>query len=450
MKIKYILGIVLMEMQMHQAAAFQFVDVVRSGNATQVRKSLEKLSQAADYLNDDSMLRYAIGKVQVGQFPKSQRDMVYYRLGQFWMQKKNFSSAADYFGRVSTASPFFASAKYDQGLSFSELNQTDKAIGAFNELIFARRQKSVTDRARVAAVIGKARAYYQQKDWDRAIEAYREVPRDTELWHDALFESSWAMLRAARFRSALSNFQSLHSDYYNDFYMPESLLLRGMVYLYICQYDEMEKVISLFKGVYAPIYNRLVRYLKSHSDPVVYFRELAAMSNEYDLLANNNEARKKYGIPFLVARKVLREGDFRRIYRYYQKLALELKRMESMPDSWRKSSLATVAVKIVKTRMANSEKAMGRITRTHMRWVVADLRDLNEQNEFLTFEMLNGKKETIKKNIAGKGIVNKKSIDSDADREFYVQNGYEYWPFQGEYWLDEIGNYHYLGVQSCE
>lgn len=451
MKIKYLLGLVLMDLKLYQAAAYQFVDVARNGEKDLVKKSLTKLSVAADYLGDDSMLRYAIGKIEVGEFPQAHQDMLYYRLGQFWMDKKQFKQAAQSYANVQASSPFYTMAKYEEGLSYAELNETDRAIGAFEELINAREDKKVTDSARVAALAGKARVYYQQKDWERSIAAYREVPRDTDLWHDALFESSWAMLRAARFRSALSNFQSLHSDYYSDFYLPESLLLRATVYLYICKYDEMEKVVSLFKKVYAPIYNQLVRYLKSHSDPQAYFREIMAIHDDYDNLANNNDARKKLGIPFLVARRVLRENDFRRMFNYYQRLTAERKRIDTLPVAWRKSALGTMTQKALAKRMANTERTLGRMTRAHMRWVVADLRDLNEQNEFLTFEMLNGKKESIKKTMAGKGVVKEKeSIDESADRDFYVQNGYEYWPFRGEYWLDEIGNYHYLGVQSCE
>jgi len=61
--------------------------------------------------------------------------------------------------------------------------------------------------------------------------------------------------------------------------------------------------------------------------------------------------------------------------------------------------------------------------------------------------MINGRKEQLKKKIAGKAT---EEVDEKVDRTFYVQNGFEYWPFEGEYWLDEIGNYHYLGKQSCE
>jgi hypothetical protein len=78
-----------------------------------------------------------------------------------------------------------------------------------------------------------------------------------------------------------------------------------------------------------------------------------------------------------------------------------------------------------------------------------DLTDMFEQYNFARYEMLNGKKEQLKKKIQGKGIITA-HVDDSKNRSFYIQNGYEYWPFRGEYWLDEIGDYHYLGTQGCE
>ncbi len=91
----------------------------------------------------------------------------------------------------------------------------------------------------------------------------------------------------------------------------------------------------------------------------------------------------------------------------------------------------------------------GKQFRRHLILVQNDLRDLFEQSNFLRFEMISGKKEVVKKEIAGKGL-DREKVDEDSSRDYYVQNSYEYWPFTGEYWLDEIGNYHYVGVQACE
>ena len=54
----------------------------------------------------------------------------------------------------------------------------------------------------------------------------------------------------------------------------------------------------------------------------------------------------------------------------------------------------------------------------------------------------------LKKKITSKHLGSVQIIEGTS-RDFFVQNGFEFYPFQGEYWLDELGNYHYVGTQSC-
>jgi hypothetical protein len=114
----------------------------------------------------------------------------------------------------------------------------------------------------------------------------------------------------------------------------------------------------------------------------------------------------------------------------------------------RKTYLGNYAVKVLQNRIHNTKMAAGEMIKVHLSSMRNELRNLSEQVGFLHYEMINGKKEVIKKRLAGKNI--EPATDDSTDRTFYVKNGYEYWPFDGEYWLDEIGNYHYLGKQSCE
>jgi tetratricopeptide (TPR) repeat protein len=249
-RIKYVLGLMLFEMKLYQVAAFQFVDVIRDGRSTYVKPALQKLSIVADALSDDTLLNYAIGKLNIDDFPSENQDMLRYRIGEFLMRKDKFLEAAASLQRVSSSSPNFPKAKYLEALAYSKSNRLPEALRAFTALAENRKESGITDIDRVAAVMGMARVAYQMQKWDLAIDLYRQIPRDTQLWHEALFESSWAHMRAAHFRSVLSLLHSLHSPYYDDFYLPESILLRGLVYLYICKYDEMEKTLEHFEKIY--------------------------------------------------------------------------------------------------------------------------------------------------------------------------------------------------------
>ncbi|MCB0356319.1 MAG: tetratricopeptide repeat protein, partial [Bdellovibrionales bacterium] len=437
----------LFQMKFNQLSAFQFISVIKSTDSKYLKQSLEKLSLAADMLGDDTLLNYAISRVEVEKFPRTMRDMLYYRIGEFQLRAKAYQKANLSFSRVRRSSNFFEKAKYLEAMSYAEMGKVKKSIETFNDLYDSQVNKSVTDPARVSALVGTARAYYQGKNWDKSIELYRQVPRDTEIWHDTLFESSWAMLRSGRFRSALSNFQTIHSSFYENFYLPEALLLRSIVYLYICKYEEMEKVLNIFNIIYKPVYIDVKKYLKNVKLSAEIYDDVDQMMNEFKDKGEEMD-KSKFRLPFIVGRQISKEGDFQRSRLYIHRVEDELKKLYQMPSDWKNSALGRYAERVLKTRLDKARKKAGRQLRRHLVNIRFELFDLFEQEGFIRFEMLNGKKEMMKKRVAGKELP--KTIDEETERDFFIQNGYQYWPFEGEYWLDELGNYHYLGTQSCE
>ena len=103
-KVTYLLGLSLFKMKMYQTSAFQFIRVVNAGNRKYVNKALEKLSIAADYLGDEAMLNYAIGKINIKRFPKAHRDMLYNRIGEFQVRSKQYRQAIKTLSRVKPSS----------------------------------------------------------------------------------------------------------------------------------------------------------------------------------------------------------------------------------------------------------------------------------------------------------------------------------------------------------
>lgn len=452
-QIEYILGWVLYEMKMYQTAAFVFYDVVRiEGKNTKsrfLRQSLQKLSLAGDALDSDLLLKFAVSQISESDFPESERDVLYYRLGEVRLQEKKFHEAIQLFSRVQPTSRLYSKARYNLGLAHSEAGELDAAIASYDDLTSTSKANLVTDKNRVNSLLAKARAMYQKKDWSSAAEMYREIPRDTEAWHESLFELSWTLLRMAKFRTALSNFHSLHSPYYDDFYQPESLLLRGIVYLYICRYDEMDKTLDLFEKIYKPVQTDIRNALEGDRNPMFYYREITRVADNFDAMKAKNNTRQGLKLPFIAARQILKEGDVRKAQNYVRKLNEERKRISQQKSNWQNSPVGLYAKRLVEKRVDASKAFIGKLARRHLILMQVDLRDLFEQVGFLRFEGTSGKKEVVKKEIQGKSIT-KTRVDEDSTRDYFIQNGYEYWPFKGEYWLNEIGNYHYVGVQACE
>ena len=450
-QLNYILGQMMSEMGMDQISAmFYFKVITKEGKANAnsrfVRQSLERLAIAADKLESDVLLKYTVNKVSEEEFPSTSRDMLYYRQGEVKLDEKQPQEAAKLFSKIRQGSIYYHRAQYRLGLSLAMSGDLERAQSVFERLAAQSVEGGITDRNRVNSLLGKARVLYQAKNWEGSMAAYREIPRDTEQWHEALFESSWAMLQAGQFRSALSNFHSLHSAYYDDFFQPESLYLRGLVYLYICRYDELATTLEIFDRIYKPVF----RIMKNFSNAPVesFYRELAKVQNNFDILKGNKVVRKNLALPFFVTRSILKEGDVKRGMHYVHRLEEEKRRIETQPAVWRASGIGRAARAAIDKRIEATRQDIGRMAKNHMNKMVADLDDINQQVGFLQIEMISGKKEVVKKELVGKGY--EQRVDDDTDRSYFVQNGYDYWPFQGEYWLDEIGNYQYVGVRACD
>lgn len=442
-QIQYVLGLSLVGLNLNQLAAFQFTNVVRSKNPVYTSKALEQLSIAADKIGDESLLKYAISKVDINAFPKDNQDMLNYRLGEFYMsQEGGVDRALFHFGKIAPISSYYERSQY---LAATALASTGKALQAaevFRRQFLRRKDENATDDIRVAALMGSARSLYQAEKFDKAQVAYRLVPRDHKLWHDSIFESSWNFLRTGKFRSAVSQFQTIHSDFYEQFYQPESLLLRGIVYLYVCQYQEMEKTLSVFDKTYGPISKQIAQFLNAEMPSSAYYDALRAQPKK---------GNAKYGLPEKVRYHLTQEGDVSRMMMYIQKLFGERKRLEELRKVWGSRPIGAFNQKIIEKRIQNTYKSLGEAVRAHLIAMRTELKSLNEQSEFLKFEMFNAQKNTLKAELASELVEKEKAQSEKAERQrsYYIKNGFEYWPFEGEFWLDELGNYHYLGSARC-
>ncbi len=444
-QIKYTLGIAFLEMRLYHLASLQFVYVIRHAKRGSYRdKSLEKLSLILDHFKDDPLFCPLSSHVRESGFPFTVKDRLNFYFGKCAMAQKRFRKARAHFARVSPRSSFHDQALYYRGLSYAEQNYVKQSVDIFRDL--ASRRKGITDTNRVAGLMGLARVLYQGGRFQDSIKVYRSIPRDTVYFHDALMENSWNYLRSGKFRSALSNFQTLHSVFYKDRYQPESLILRAYVYLYICKYYEMEKVLNFFNAVYLPLLKDVNKTLKWGASYKYYVRAVlsARRNRERGLEFSDGSA-----LPAVVMNRVAKSAGFRYLMHYLDKLRKEKTVLDSLPSDWRRDRVGRNASYILSRRIASAQKAAGQEIRGILLEIQKELKRLSTSEQYLRYDMLKGKREYLKKKISRRHL-DKLRIDERISRNYYIQNGYEYWPFAGEAWLDELGNYHYLGKQNCE
>lgn len=440
-QIKYTLSLAFIEMKLYHLASIQLIYVIKYGKRADRRKGLEKMSAIMDHLGDDDLLYYIVTEIKESEFPISHKDKLQFYSGVSHFNKKNYRKARYHFSKVKSNTPFYSRALYYRALSYAEQNKVSRSVKMFKNLIALH--PDVTDENRSAGLIGLARVLYQASKFDQSISVYRSIPRDSKYFHDALLENGWNFLRSGKFRSALSNFQTLHSSFYQGFYQPESLIVRSYIYLYICKYYEMEKVLNLFNALHIPILKEINKSLRWKNLYKSYYTTIA---NAQALQAKGESDTTLSPIIF---NRVIKHPQFKAYSKYIQNIEDERIIIDNLPSSWKRDRVGRNARYILNSRINTTQKLAGKVVRSVLLDMKKDLKKLSTSEQYLRYDMLRGKRESIKKRIARKYGEVENQIDHKVSRSYYIQNGYEYWPFDGEYWLDEIGNYHYLGKHEC-
>lgn len=446
-KALYSLSKALSKIGFNQSAVYFLTAIARYNSSSKyMDAALEALYEIGFQIGDESALKYSLSKINISKFPAGKKDMLYYRLGEVYLEKGDFKNAMAAYAKVTSDSKLFAKARYNMGLASAETQNPKASVKYFTQAVNARRKNGVTDTQRVGALIGRARAFYQMEKWDDSIKAYKMIPRDSVFWHDALFESTWSFLRSGRFRSAMSNFQSLHSKFYESYYLPESLVLRAIVYLYICKYDEVDKVLKAYDQSYGKVQRRLNSYLKERRAPREDLLQMNAMLAD---VGKGVQIRESYsGIPGLALRHISRSANFKKTYKYLKLLYDERELNSQQNGFWKSSALGKQIAKNLTQRISVTEKYIAGQIRSSLVKINEELLEFGDQKEFIKVEVTTAKTEGALKKMRGTDDPSE-TITAKNSRDFYISNGYEYWPFQGEYWLDEIGNYQYVGASQC-
>ena len=446
-RIYYILGLTLFKMNLFQISAFQFSEVIRRKDPKYLQPSVEKLILLTnEILSSSAVLNYALGNIDLASFPKAHRDRLHLRIGEVQVNNKQFSEAIRTLRNINSNSKVYPHAKYLEGLSYAELNRPRRALRSFSRIVDSRANHPVNDRIKAMGLMGMARSAYQLKDWNRAIDLYRRIPRDTQEWFDSLFELTWAQMRAAQFRFVLGNFHSLHSPYYETNYQPESFILRSIVYLYICQYKEMERTLNFFQKVYFPVRDKIRTYMRANNNSRDIYSDFEKMYQNGDYLYQEPENTK---VPYIAVKHIFTEEDVSSGMSYITQVQKELQAVNSMSDAWQNSKMGRYAKRLLTRRLQNTKKVVGEQIAIHLRRIRADLAKFIRQHGLARYEMLNAQKDVLKRRIVERDTKMQSLSQAERNRNFYVQGGFEYWPFQGEYWLDEVGNYYYLGTNTC-
>lgn len=368
--------------------------------------------------------------------PREVLARVNYLVGTVSQRRQRFEEARTLLEAVPKESRVYAKARYLLGVVLAdprypgrpaEADALDEAAKQAFEEVLSRKEGLELQQTRQLALLALGRLHYGRGEYDAASAAYEAVPRYSRYWDQALFENGFARFQNEDFGGALGSLQALHAPQFSGAFQPESWILKATVYYYSCLYDEVKTTLAAFDELYGPMAARLEPFAREDLERVAAFNLVAAENRRlprpvYLWLRNNERIRE-----------VMRMLD-----------AVDAEKRE-VTARWRGTPLAPRTLEQLEEVRDTLMQVGGTLAKSRIQEASDNLRTFSDQAEIIRVQTALDEKELLQAGVDQKAVLAKQSLY----RPKMPGPAWNYWKFQGEFWIDEIGYYQYTLKRGC-
>ena len=351
----------------------------------------------------------------------------------------NFKDAVALFGAVPSNSSFFARAKFMEGITHVRQYKAKPAAGAFKVLLRTAEESPKTNeihRFRELAILSLARVFYSTGQYDLSIKYYDKIPQKSYNWLPSLFEAAWGHFQRKNFSKALGNVHTLNAPYFENYFFPESLILKAVVYWKHCQWQKSQEAINEFKAKYPALQKQLDSIVNQYKDPSEFY--------EYAIKIQKKTAGLGASVGRL-ARTALGDRTLDKTFKYVEELDRELKQVQGADPAWKATAIAGVVLQDLSLQKSLAQREAGDLAQRRLRRLSKEIKALRKQSIKVEYEIINGQKNELEATVKGELETNTRVRAKDITPD----DEHDFWPFNGEYWRDELGYYRYKIASRC-
>ncbi len=346
--------------------------------------------------------------------------------------------------QISDSSKWYPKGKYLDGIiSFKEENYQD-AVDSFKKVVrilHPKKGKFRDDRLREMAFFQLARTHFGHKQFNYALFYYDHIKRDSINWLESLFESSWAWFRLGKYQKALGNLITLDSPFFRDEYFPEGLVLKAVTYYENCRYPESNQIVSEFRARYEPLFHELEKLTKKGLAPEKYYKKLLAIQKAPPSGESGRLLRR-------ILKVALADKDLALVNQSVLEIDKEMRRIRRKKGGgFSASKIATSLLKRLGIQREKLVSKAGVLTKVRLEQERDFLASLMTQVLRIKLENDNAELDMLKKAKAGELDLGPTLLTYDWTAA--TDDEKIYWPYQGEYWRDELGTYEYTLTWGC-
>ncbi|MFO7156336.1 MAG: tetratricopeptide repeat protein [Pseudomonadota bacterium] len=444
---EFYLAQTLEKLKFFESAKYHYGQIVNAGPSHPYYiPAIEGLIQIAEVVDDDVIVPALLNREYNEDFQRLRPEFLHkanYFVGLVAQRAGNLDEAEAFLLTVPEDSSYFARARYLLGVVQIQKGQqagtpdamdqaSEAALAYFNQVLQLSDPNYVDLRdLRDLALLGMARTYYGLGEYALAVEYYEQVPRFSRFWDEALFENGWARFMNGDYGGALGTLQALHAPQFAGAFQPESWTLKATIYYTACLYDEAKEALD----AYAANYSQYVRMMQ----PVLAADREA--SYYYGLIAKEEERKK---LPRAVYNYLAANRRVAGFNRYVAQLDSELAGIAGHP-TFRGTPLRDELIQVVQQQKNLLENVAGSFIKNRLANAIDMVSHFDAQSEIIRFETSKAETERIESGV---------DVEAHLARQKHYRpripaEDWEYWNFQGEYWIDEIGYYQFTLKTGC-
>lgn len=446
-KVLYYLAQSLYQLQMYHSAQYFYIEVLKKGTGTPYFKyALPRLVTISRFTGDESDLMRIVAKIPPEEYPRSAKNQLYYLLGVKSYEDNKLKEARDYFEQVSEQSDLYTRAQYLEGVIYNKQGKLKSAVKSFNavaktkgEAVTAQELDELNN-LRDLSLMNIARIYYGIEQFDNAATYYGLVPKTSQYWPQTMFESAWTNFMRTDLNLTLGQLLTIQSPYYAEHeFIPEAPILKALAFFQLCKFDDIKRVMIDFDATYRPIHEELKLFLQQYSTDEG--RKLSDQAYDHYF----GDSPKDTVLPKSLFVRLLRDQEFAGLVSHLEMMDRERALIESQKTQW-KDSVGTYLLKVMAEDEEKLKRRAGNAMLREMASLTTYLGDLLTQAEIIKFEVADQDRQRLTALSQGVEL----NATGDTTIDYATTPDKIFWPFNGEFWSDELGYYRFTEKTSCK
>ena len=280
----------------------------------------------------------------------------------------------------------------------------------------------------------RALVLFEVKKYAEALDELKFVTRASPAWYRGQLVGAWSAFHTEDYNLALGQLMNLRSPFLAGKFNPEKHLLQAIVLFQLCHYEMAGRALKKLKEEYGNLNSAFATASAASSNPSAFYNQLKSFAGKSIKEEAASLDRVWDGIasqPFVA-----------NISNSIEKLRFERKKID---ESFRSRELQGIRGVHLKVFDRMEEVYLSKLAKYSQAYIEKMKSDAKESLEGALAADLEINTKIRDRLIRAAGPVNK-SIDFKKE----VQKGYEFWPFEGEFWRDETGGYAFATTDVCE